>query len=469
MVGEVFEAQGQGVKAGKTIIHIQDAHCNYEAQMNMVKILESLIKNQGLRLILVEGGSGDVSLTPLRLYADEDKRNEVAQDYLQKGKISGEEYLDITSDYDIELFGVEQQELYDRNMEVFTDIEGGRADCLEYLDKVNEVIQALTPRMYNPRLGAFESRIAQLRQKSDSLSDYYAFLETSALEAKVKTEQYPHMANLFESAAIEKKLDLTQAETQRNAFLGALSKRLNEQEARELIRMTQVFKSQGITQQEYLSFLLDLAQKKISVKEEYPQFYIFARYETLGKEIDPNAILQEAALLEDAIRQTLFVDNNERRLCEIDRSRRFLVKLFNLELSPEEQEVFARHTQDLATTAWDNFLSDSCRRYNLSIRPPVSGVVDAKLSRMEDFYNIGREREKAFFDNIVKKMDKSDESLAVFISGGFHTPGLSRMLRDARISYAVVTPRVTQKGDSSLYFSVLRGDAYQDEYEETED
>ena len=32
----------------KLIINIQDAHCNYEAQTNIVNILETLIKNQSL-------------------------------------------------------------------------------------------------------------------------------------------------------------------------------------------------------------------------------------------------------------------------------------------------------------------------------------------------------------------------------------------------------------------------------------
>ncbi|MBU4343249.1 MAG: hypothetical protein KKG21_04490, partial [Candidatus Omnitrophica bacterium] len=44
---------------GKLIIHIQDAHANYEGQMNLANILESLINDYELNLILVEGGSTD--------------------------------------------------------------------------------------------------------------------------------------------------------------------------------------------------------------------------------------------------------------------------------------------------------------------------------------------------------------------------------------------------------------------------
>lgn len=40
--------------AKPTIIHIQDAHCNYEAQKNMAKLLEYFIKEQNVKLIMVE-------------------------------------------------------------------------------------------------------------------------------------------------------------------------------------------------------------------------------------------------------------------------------------------------------------------------------------------------------------------------------------------------------------------------------
>ena len=47
----------------KIIIHIQDAHCNYEAQTNIAKMLEHLIKKYNVNFVAVEGADGVVDTT----------------------------------------------------------------------------------------------------------------------------------------------------------------------------------------------------------------------------------------------------------------------------------------------------------------------------------------------------------------------------------------------------------------------
>ena len=51
----------------KLIVHIQDAHANYEGQMNLANIIEALVKDYDLNLILVEGGSTDSDLRRRRI------------------------------------------------------------------------------------------------------------------------------------------------------------------------------------------------------------------------------------------------------------------------------------------------------------------------------------------------------------------------------------------------------------------
>ena len=59
-VKEVFRPQAVPENSC-TIIYIQDADCNYQAQKNMAQFLEYLVKEHSLKLIMVEGGSGSVS------------------------------------------------------------------------------------------------------------------------------------------------------------------------------------------------------------------------------------------------------------------------------------------------------------------------------------------------------------------------------------------------------------------------
>ncbi len=87
-----------------------------------------------------------------------------------------------------------------------------------------------------------------------------------------------------------------------------------------------------------------------------------------------------------------------------------------------------------------------------------SNIIDDNLKQLEDFYKLGVAREEAFIKNIVNKMDQTNQKLAVLIAGGFHTPGVTRMLKDKSCSYVVITPVITKRIDSSAYFSVLRGE-----------
>jgi hypothetical protein len=57
---------------------------------------------------------------------------------------------------------------------------------------------------------------------------------------------------------------------------------------------------------------------------------------------------------------------------------------------------------------------------------------------------------------MTDKIKASDDKVAALITGGFHTPGIIRLLKEEGYSYTVVTPVITQKADPTTYFSVLR-------------
>ena len=55
IISELHKSQQEN---DRIIIHIQDAHCNYEAQSHIQEILERLINENKIDLIAVEGAKG---------------------------------------------------------------------------------------------------------------------------------------------------------------------------------------------------------------------------------------------------------------------------------------------------------------------------------------------------------------------------------------------------------------------------
>jgi len=56
----------------------------------------------------------------------------------------------------------------------------------------------------------------------------------------------------------------------------------------------------------------------------------------------------------------------------------------------------------------------------------------------------------------VKKLQDSGEPLAILITGGFHSPEITRLLTAQGIGVITVTPKVDQPSDPAVYQAVLK-------------
>ncbi len=455
-IKEAFEAPSQSSLSQREIIHIQDAHCNYEAQKNMAGLLDYLVKQYNLKLIMVEGGSGDVSLSFLRGYADAKARTEVAEKYLKEGKISGEEYLDIISTSPLELYGVEDKVLYDAHLAAFEKVDSFRKGGLKELDSLNNIITALKPFIYSDELKQLEAKKKGYEEKTVSLADYCGFLNDAAKKKNIDAASYSSLAAFSELGRLEKKIDFKTAESQRDAFIKDLSKVSDETGMRSLLLMTQGFKAKMIPAEQYYSFLKTAGEQKFNLKRKYPQFNAYLDYMNLSKETRADDILAQISVVETKIEEVSFAGADDKRLSEISRANRILTKALNIEMAPEDYAYFKVNKDKFITASWIDFLAQNCAKYNITQQPAASKIVDTNIEQLDNFYKLGADREKAFIRNLTAKLKASDVKVAALIAGGFHTPGITRLLKEEGYSYTVVTPVITEKADAETYFSVLK-------------
>ncbi|MBU4346193.1 MAG: hypothetical protein KKH29_02565 [Candidatus Omnitrophica bacterium] len=458
-IKEVFKATDRTQDTKRMIVLIQDAHCNYEAQKNMAQILKELIKEHNLRLIMVEGGSGNVGLSFLRSYADKEAREEVADRHLRQGKISGEEYLDIVSDDDFELYGIEDEGLYDAHLSAFFKVDSIKEEGLRYLESLYYIVEALKPHIYSQELRQLEKRKKNYEAKTISLVEYCQYLKDMVSKKGLNLRDYPQLAAFSETVRLEEEIDFKQAESERNTFIKALAKLLDDNALEELISKSKEFKAGELTPKDYYSFLKALARGKIDLEDNYSQLNSYIRYITVSKDISAGKLLEEVSLVEEKIKEACFANADERELSEISKAVNILTSLLNLELTPEDYEYYEMNRSKLVTASWKDFLAENCLKYNLAMYPSRSSVIDENMGKLENFYQLGVKREEAFIRNVANRMAESGDKLAVLIAGGFHTPGVTQMLKDKGYSYMVVTPAITKKTDSSsIYLSVLRGE-----------
>lgn len=79
------------------LVHLQDAHCNYYAQQKVSGIIEYINKEYGLRMVNLEGGTGDYDLGIFTSLASDTVRQEVATHFIKTGDINGAEFYAITN------------------------------------------------------------------------------------------------------------------------------------------------------------------------------------------------------------------------------------------------------------------------------------------------------------------------------------------------------------------------------------
>ncbi|MEE8359953.1 MAG: hypothetical protein V3S04_03400, partial [Candidatus Omnitrophota bacterium] len=127
-IREIYQSPAHAEKGSKTVFYIQDAHGNYEAQKNLASILEYLIKTYGLQVILVEGGITDKDWSYIRSWAAPEERRRKADELLKEGVISGEAYVDISTDVPLKFQGIEDKELYEKNMTAYMAVDGFREE-----------------------------------------------------------------------------------------------------------------------------------------------------------------------------------------------------------------------------------------------------------------------------------------------------------------------------------------------------
>jgi len=103
---------GLGVNS-KLLIRIKDdSYCSFDGQMAIAKLIEHIHLQYNVNIICVEGADGFIDTSWFKAFPDTEIRKEVCIYFMKQGEITGPEFLSITTDYPIILYGSEDRDLY---------------------------------------------------------------------------------------------------------------------------------------------------------------------------------------------------------------------------------------------------------------------------------------------------------------------------------------------------------------------
>jgi|GEM_PF-2437882 phosphomannomutase len=440
----------------KLVVHIQDAHCNYEAQSNIAKMLEAMIKNDGLKFVAVEGADGVIDTSWFKAFPDDAVRKEVADYFMKKGEITGPEFLSITTDYPIKLFGAETRAYYIENLNAFTSSYPMKADTESYLNTTKAALEKLKTIIYSDELKLIDAKDAEYEAKKLQFNEYVRFLQSEAEKNKINLREYDNLFKLVNVLIYEKKIDFSVTDKERSDLIDELTKKMSKDGITQLVARSVSFKIGKISAADYYNYLKALAaQHAIDLAREYKNLYNYIIYNSVYSKIENEKLFSDLKAVEVAIKEKLFKNDDQRQLEKLSRHIDTLIGLVNIKLLNGDFDYYKSHKDEFAAGIFADFIHGKAAQYGLAmeILPPAESVANS-IAKLEEFYVVAIKRDKALVDNTLAAMNREGQKIAVLVTGGFHSEGIAKLLEKQGVSYVVVCPSIT-KDVPTPYIQVL--------------
>jgi hypothetical protein len=442
----------------KLVVHIQDAHCNYEAQTNIYKIIQNLVENNNLKILGVEGSEGLIDVTPFSSFPDTKIKEEVADFFMKKGRITGPEYYAITSGKDVELFGIEDKNKYNDNLDAFKKTMPYRPRFEAVVAKLRHIFEQLKPKILNRELIVMDSKLKSYEDEDLSFSKYCDFLIQKAKEKGLDLKNYTNMRDFSTVSHLEDKVDFEKVDEERNSLIEGIRKRLSKRYFHELVLKTTHYKNGKITAGKYHDYIVKLARGRKVDMDNYKNLKNYTEYMLAYEGIDHDELLREKEIVEEDVKETMFENIAQKMLSDMDKVLKKIDGFYQLEMSRDDLAYYKKNKEFFAFAKFLSFIGTYAPRYGIPFDLPSNIVeLDQYYVDFLNYYGHAKDRDVILNAKTLSRMEELDENIIVQVCGGFHTDGMMRELKDKKISYIVLAPRITKSDDNNPYLDILLG------------
>lgn len=432
------------------VVHIQDAHCNPEAQRNIAAILQRLQRKELLDIVFMEGAEGAVDTAPLASYPDVSARNVVSEYLLNSADISGAEYFSVLSSSDTPLYGIEDGAVYNSNLQALLDVLAVKDTANTIIDDLESRIDRLKGTVYSPALADFDRQHSAYKAHILPVTEY---LEVLAPAVADSLDLYPNCKKILDIEQTKNTIDFTALEDETRDLLDTLSVTLSKDELAALFRVNLAFKIGDLSAHRFYAHIIDVMIKQSISSDQFANLCAYAELIDLYSTIDHGSVSQEIAAMEAEFVDTLVTSGDERNLYDLARRLNLMRDYFNLTISQSDGKYMLANRQQFAASELSSLLQPIDAGVN-AYRDTLHQL-DLFWDTAQKFYDLAIKRDSILIENTLAKMTSDGSSHGALITGGFHTRGIVEMLKSKGVNFAVVIPGITRAVDSGLYWSVI--------------
>ncbi|MDP2911394.1 MAG: hypothetical protein Q8N76_03575 [Candidatus Omnitrophota bacterium] len=453
-IGKVVEAY-EAPDAKRLVAHIQDLHCNPEAAFNLANILEILVKDYGLNLVCSEGAEGQVDTSSVSGFPDPQTRERVAKLFVNSGELTGEEYLSITKYPKLPIWGIENKDIYFQNIDEFNKIMAFNPDSMALINKIKDALNNLKPKVYSKKILELDKKYAEYEKSETDSSDYMDYLvKLNPLAAG----KYENIGIFRETVQLEKEISQEKIISESQALLAKLQPAMdpdNKSEIDALTAKASLFKDKKISPYSFYSYLDELSNKYIKDRlSSYPAFRKYLNYLNKVNSLDSVALFQEIEDMTYDTKDFLSDSAAQKNFIKADRNIKALGDLFNISVSNEQYSYYLKNRDTCNVNFFKSIITGLSGDSGIDYSP---GLIDNHLAELEHFYDIAYKRDVAMSGNALKKIEDANSKVTAIVTGGFHTQGITKALKDSGYSYIVISPYSKTSIDEENYRFLLSG------------
>ncbi|MGA2091163.1 MAG: HAD-IA family hydrolase, partial [Endomicrobiales bacterium] len=451
------------------VVLIQDLHCNPEVQRNINGILSSLDKKYGFKKIFVEGGIGQVNTSWVNAIHELPLRKQIVETFMDSGQLSGAEYFSITNGTYNLLHGLEDEKLYRENIMRYDTLLNERSEIEVQLDPLRKTLATLQRRYYGPGNKKLEQFISRQRDGTLKPEKYYRLLIALARFSGIDLYQYPNLTRFRDLSSMYDKLNCHKSGKQMRQLMTLLKQRLPFRMYNDLMGK---IKDPSRVDELYQA-LAELARENPQkFSSAYPELSSFLSYKDQCRFVAPMELVREDQQLVGELQRRFCASSAEKDVVLLTGYFRRFEQYMNGRVPSDDYNFVNKHSDEF-TLLWAKY----------ALNAPVPALTDYG-NRLETFYKVNLARNQAFIKNVfgfvsptlapnlrlvtdVDVMSRAravldgKKELIVMVAGGFHTAGITGLLKSYNVSYVVITPGVTKEAPATdtVYTDMIRGEA----------
>ncbi|MBI4397973.1 MAG: hypothetical protein HY586_02475 [Candidatus Omnitrophica bacterium] len=458
----------------KFFIHIQDAHSNETAQRNIAALLDYLQTNEEVKLFGFEGAVNELAPQMLEFSPNLATNLHIADFLLKKGSLTGGELFALKNAEAqkagaIELIGMEQKELYVRDLKNFRRGLENQARLEPVFEKLTSNLGRMKNNAFGVTLNRFDRAYQNFRTRDEkNLQFSLRFIrnqakETLSLDLASPFEQnkFPHLTRMSLLLDTETLVDMEKCTQQSRRILSMIDKALTkskEPRSRVLLEaqkevLENLFSASPSpghfrSWREYFESLRRTVNQAKYHWRQFPDFQKLAMRLVFQEELAGPELFREMDALVYEIEMKMASGDQQKNLINLDKNIRLLLVLVRLEASREEVEAvrgdigFFEHIRA-------QYEKQSASRFASLTSSEDWEALEEQFQTVMKFYDGAHEREAAFVQRLLEEAAKRNTGRVAFVAGGYHTRGICDELKKRGVAYATVMPAMAN-GEETL-------------------